>query len=106
MRKLTQKTWNKIHRDYKIIKNGKKYAMVDNSVLEPIEIDNENGEYYVKITFKINWYNEIVMGLYNPLESKETNFEKLIKGVIHYDEEYKFFIDSKKYEIIKIENYE
>jgi hypothetical protein len=106
MRKLTQGTWNKIHNDYKMIKDDKKYAMVDSCILEPIEIDNSSGEFFVNITFRLGnlQYNEIVSGIYNPLIVREENFKNIIKNVVNYNEEYKYFIDNNKFTIISIDN--
>lgn len=104
MRKLKQSAWNIIGDDYKLIKNEQKYAMVDSTCLEPVEIDNENGEYYVKFVFKIydGAYDETLYGIYNPKLSKEDNFKKEIAKTVHYNETYKYFIDNNKFTILSI----
>ena len=48
--KITSKEWNRQHKDYKSIINGQKYIM-HNGGLEPIEIDDINGQEYKKYTF-------------------------------------------------------
>ena len=104
MRKISQNTWNNIDEDYKIIKGEQKYAMVDGAVLEPVEIDEVNGENYVKYIFKIgtNGYKEVVLGIFNPLLSKEINFENNIKKCLNYKGYLEYCIENKKYEIIDI----
>ena len=106
MRKLTQAAWNHLGEDYKMIKNGVKYAMVDGCILEPIEIDNEKGEYMVKVTFKCpsdNIISEQLLYYYDPTKPMEESFKKAIQKVIHYDEYYKYFVDNGQYKILSVE---
>lgn len=107
MRKITSETWKKISKDYKSIKDNKRYAIIEDSVLEPVEIDNEKGQYFVKIIFNVGktpFYNEVVSGLYNPLQSEDENFKRILKRVIHYADDYKYFIDNNLYNIIEIKH--
>ena len=106
-RKLIQKAWDHLSNDYKMIKNGVKYAMIDGCILEPIEIDDLKGEYRASIIFKC--YEEDICPakincFYDPTKSQEENFEKAIKRVVHYKDYYEYFIDNKLYKILSIEN--
>jgi len=108
MRKITSETWKKFGKDFKSInkETKQKYILYDN-VLEPVEIDDENGQYFVKIIFNVGknpLYNEAVSGIYDPLQSEDENFKRILKKVIHYKDDYKYFIDNNLYNIIEIKH--
>ena len=105
MRKITKKTWSNIHSDYKLIKDGKRYAMIENCTLEPVEIDDQNGQYFVKIVFTVGsepFYQESISGLYDPTKTQEENFKNMIQKVVHYNDDYKYYIDNNLYNIISV----
>lgn len=106
MRKLTQKTWDNLASDYKMIKEGQKYAMLDATCLEPVEIDNEKGIYYAKITFKStkdDIITECIRTYYDPQKSDFENLAKALSRTINYNECYKYFVDNKKINILNVE---
>ena len=107
MRKITSETWKKISKDYKLIKDNKRYAIIEDSVLEPVEIDEETGQFFAKIIFNVGknpLYNEAVSCIYDPLQSEDENFKRILKKVIHYKDDYKYFIDNNLYNIIEIKH--
>ena len=87
MRKITSETWKKISKDYKLFKDNKRF--------------------FAKIIFNVGknpLYNEAVSGIYDPLQSEDENFKRILKKVIHYKDDYKYFIDNNLYNIIEIKH--
>lgn len=96
MLKITSKQWKKTSIDYKSInKETKQKYILYNHALTPIEIDDKNGCYDVKIKF-VDLTNCIYAAyvLYNPLKTKKENLYEHLKNCIHYEEDWKFVVEN------------
>jgi hypothetical protein len=77
MMKITSKEWNRQHKDYKSIINDQKYIMHNNG-LEPVEIDDINGQEYRQYKFT-EFGIAYTVGAYSESEAMD-----IIKSCGHY----------------------